>query len=74
MKQRVDNDSLIILHLNTMMSYLINKKRCTYEDAMELVLLSKTYHALLTDKLYRSQGSLYVLNDFIAEYNQALQA
>ena len=72
MKQRVDNDSLIILHLNTMMSYLINKKRCTYEDAMEL--LSKTYHALLTDKLYRNQGSLYVLNDFIAEYNQALQA
>lgn len=56
-----------------MMSYLINKKRCTYGDAMELVLLSKTYHTLLTDKLYRNQGSLYVLNDFIAEYNQALQ-
>lgn len=64
-----DKEILIKIHLNSMVSYLINTFKYTYDEALSKVLGSKTYHRLLSSTMYLNQGTLYVLDDLKKEFD-----
>lgn len=62
-----DKEILVKIQLNSMVDYLVNSFKYTYDEAFSKVLGSKTYHRLLTSNLYLNQGTLYVLEDLKRE-------
>jgi len=59
-----DKEILVKIQVNTMVDYLVNTYKYTYDEAFSLVVGSNTYHRLLTSTLYLNQDPLYVLDDF----------
>ena len=66
MSQESEKEQLIKLHVNTLVGYLIREK-ISYEDAMTMVLESKTYRVLVKSDWYLNQSCLYVLDDLKRE-------
>ncbi len=62
-----DKEILVKIQVNTMVDYLVNTYKYTYDEAFSLVVGSNTYHRLLTSTLYLNQDPLYVLDDFKRE-------
>lgn len=62
-----DKEILIKIQLNSMVDYLVNTHKYTYDEALSKVLGSKTYHRLLSSTMYLNQGTLYVLEDLKTE-------
>ena len=62
-----DKEILIKIQLNSMIGYLVNTFKYTYDEALSKVLGSKTYHRLLSSNMYLNQGTLYVLEDLKQE-------
>lgn len=62
-----NKEILIKLQVNSMVYYLINAFKYSYEDAFSKVVGSKTYHRLLSSNMYLNQGTLYVLEDLKRE-------
>jgi hypothetical protein len=62
-----DKEILVKIQVNTMVDYLVNTYKYTYDEAFSLVVGSNTYHRLLTSTLYLNQDPLYVLDDFKSE-------
>ena len=67
MSQESEKEQLIKLHVNTLVGYLIREKKLSYENAMTMVLESKTYQMLVKSDWYLNQSRLYVLDDFKKE-------
>ena len=63
-----EKELLVKLQVNSMVSYLVNALKYSYEDAFSKVVGSNTYHRLLNSNLYLNQGTLYVLDDFKREF------
>lgn len=64
-----DKEILVKIQLNSMVDYLVNTFKYTYDEALFKVLGSKTYHRLLSSNMYLNQGTLYVLEDLKQELN-----
>ena len=62
-----DKEILVKIQLNSMVDYLVNTLKYTYDEALSKVLGSNTYHRLLSSNLYLNQGTLYVLEDLKRE-------
>lgn len=62
-----EKEILIKIQLNSMVDYLVNTLKYTYDEAFSKVLGSNTYHRLLSSNLYLNQGTLYVLEDLKRE-------
>ena len=62
-----DKEILVKIQLNSMVDYLVNTFKYTYDEALSKVLGSNTYHRLLSSNLYLNQGTLYVLEDLKRE-------
>ena len=62
-----DKEILVKIQLNSMVDYLVNTFKYTYDEALSMVLGSNTYHRLLSSNLYLNQGTLYVLEDLKRE-------
>jgi len=62
-----EKEILIKIQLNSMVDYLVNTLKYTYDEALSKVLGSNTYHRLLSSNLYLNQGTLYVLEDLKRE-------
>lgn len=62
-----DKEILIKIQLNSMVEYLVNTFKYTYDEALSKVLGSNTYHRLLSSNMYLNQGTLYVLEDLKSE-------
>jgi len=62
-----DKEILIKIQLNSMVDYLVNTFKFTYDEALSKVLGTNTYHRLLASNMYLNQGTLYVLEDLKKE-------
>lgn len=69
MKTESEKETLIKLHINSMVEYLVNHCGYSYEDALLEVVGTRTYHRLLNSAMYLNQGELYVLADLKRELN-----
>lgn len=67
MPKESERERMLKLHINFMVSYLINEKKIPYDDAMRVILGSKTYKQLVNSKLYLNQSRQYVLDDLKTE-------
>ncbi len=67
MSQESEKVQLIKLHVNKLVDYLVREEKFSYEDAMVIVLGSKTYQLLVKSDWYLNQSCLYVLDDFKKE-------
>lgn len=64
-------ENLLKIQVNSLVYYLVNELKYTYNDSMALVLSSATFHRLAENDLYLNQGTLYVLDDFKEEIGTA---
>ena len=62
-----DKEILMKIQINSMLDYLINTCKYSYDDALPMVLSSNTYHRMLDNDMYMNQGTNYVLEDFKQE-------
>lgn len=70
MPQESERESLIKMQVNTLVDYLVNAQKYTYDDAMRVVLGSDTYRLMTESKSYLNQGRTYILNDLKEELAQ----
>lgn len=62
-----DREILVKIQLNSMVDYLVNTFKYTYDEALSKILGSNTYHRMLSSNMYLNQGTLYVLEDLKTE-------
>ena len=67
MPRESEKERMLKLHINFMVRYLINEKKIPYDDAIRIILGSKTYKQLVNSKLYLNQSRQYVLDDLKTE-------
>ncbi len=64
MTKENEKEVLLKIQLNHLVQYLIKVYKCTYQQAMEKILGSDTYHRLIRSETYLNQGANYILQDF----------
>lgn len=71
MPKESEREKMLKLQVNFMANFLINEKKISYEDAIRMILGTKTYKQLVNSKLYLNQSRRYVLEDLKAEILKA---
>ena len=67
MPKESEREKMLKLQVNFMISFLINEKKISYEDAIKIILGTQTYKQLVNSKLYLNQSRRYVLDDLKEE-------
>lgn len=71
MPKESEREKMLKLQVNFMANFLINEKKISYEDAINMILSSQTYKQLVNSKMYLNQSRRYVLEDLKAEILKA---
>jgi hypothetical protein len=67
MSPRKLKEELIKDQINYMITYVIKKKKISYENALNAILASETYQRLTQSDMYLAQDEQYILQDFLQE-------